>query len=158
MSAFDNPAVSSPTVEIIAFHLGQQQFCVETVAIREIRGWAPSTPLPHAPADVMGVMNLRGSVIPIIDVATRLGMQPTEPSERSAIVVAEVHNKVIGLVVERVSDILTIKREAIQPVPVVSESYDPRYAQGIIAIDSGMVCFLNLAGMFAELKSGHAAA
>jgi purine-binding chemotaxis protein CheW len=145
------------SVEIIAFRLGQQQFCLETTSIREIRGWAPSTPLPHAPADVTGVMNLRGSVIPIIDVATRLGMVGTEPSERSAVVVAEVHDKVIGLVVESVSDILTVERSQVQPVPVVSQGFDPSYAKGIVALETGMVCFLDLAGMFGEIRRPAAA-
>ncbi len=77
----------------------------------------PATPVPHAPADVIGVMNLRGMVIPIIDLANKLGMKSTEPNERSAIVVAEVHGVAIGLVVDRVSDILTISESLLQPVP-----------------------------------------
>jgi purine-binding chemotaxis protein CheW len=134
---------SNTSLEIIAFYLGSEQFCVETLAIREIRGWAPCTPLPHAPRDVLGVMNLRGSVIPIIDLAARLGMPAAQPTERSAIVVAEVHGKVVGLVVERVSDILSVSPDDIQPVPVVSAEFDASYAEGIIPLPSGMVCFLN---------------
>ena len=84
------------TLEIIAFRLHDQEFCVKTTTIREIRGWAPSTPIPHSPPEVIGVMNLRGSVIPIIDLAYKLGMKSTVANERSAIVVAEVHNMVIG--------------------------------------------------------------
>jgi purine-binding chemotaxis protein CheW len=145
-------------VEIIAFYLGEQQFCVETTAIREIRGWTPATPVPHAPAELMGVMNLRGSVIPIIDVATRLGMAATAPSERSAIVVAEIRDKVVGLVVERVSDILTIPADRVQPMPVIGGAFDAGYARGIIALDSGMVCFLDLAGMFGKRTPASAAA
>lgn len=141
---------SEASVEIIAFHLGAQQFCVETLAIREIRGWAPCTPLPHAPREVLGVMNLRGSVIPIIDLAARLDMPAAEPSERSAIIVAEVSGKVVGLVVERVSDILRVKRNDIQPIPVVSADFDASYAEGIIALPAGMVCFLNLPRLFSN--------
>ena len=59
-------------LEIIAFRLNGQEFCVMTTAIREIRGWSPSTPMPHSPPEVLGVMNLRGSVIPVIDLARRL--------------------------------------------------------------------------------------
>ncbi|MEY9628209.1 chemotaxis signal transduction protein [Sinorhizobium fredii] len=84
------------TLEIIAFRLHDQEFCVKTTTIREIRGWAPSTPIPHSPPEVIGVMNLRGTVIPIIDLAHKLGMKSTVANERSAIVVAEVHNMVIG--------------------------------------------------------------
>ncbi|MCJ9723884.1 chemotaxis protein CheW [Agrobacterium sp. SHOUNA12C] len=138
----------SETFEIIAFRIRDQEFCVKTTTIREIRGWAPSTPVPHSPADVIGVMNLRGSVIPIIDLAYKLGMRSTEATERSAIVVAEVHNTVVGLVVDRVSDILTIRAEQLQPVPEITTSFDGSVAEGIITHESGMICFLNLARMF----------
>lgn len=135
-------------LEIIAFRLHDQEFCVKTTTIREIRGWAPSTPIPHAPADVIGVMNLRGSVIPIIDLAYKLGMKSTVANERSAIVVAEVHNMVIGMLVDRVSDILTIPASQVQPVPEVSASFDKSFSEGVIANENGMICFLNLAKMF----------
>ncbi|MBP1852219.1 chemotaxis protein CheW [Rhizobium halophytocola] len=136
------------TLEIIAFRLHDQEFCVKTTTIREIRGWAPSTPIPHSPADVIGVMNLRGSVIPIIDLAYKLGMKSTVANERSAIVVAEVHNMVIGMLVDRVSDILTIPSSQVQPVPEVSASFDKTFSEGIIATENGMICFLNLSKMF----------
>lgn len=139
---------SGDTLEIIAFRLHDQEFCVKTTTIREIRGWAPSTPIPHAPADVIGVMNLRGSVIPIIDLAFKLGMKSTVANERSAIVVTEVHNMVIGMLVDRVSDILTISSTQIQPVPEVSASFDKSFSEGIIASENGMICFLNLSKMF----------
>jgi purine-binding chemotaxis protein CheW len=136
------------TLEIIAFRLNGQEFCVTTTTIREIRGWSPSTPLPHSPAEVLGVMNLRGSVIPIIDLSRKLGMPPTTPNERSAIVVADVHKTVIGLLVDQVSDILTVQGTQIQPVPDIAASYDRSFSDGIIALNSGMICFLNLARMF----------
>jgi purine-binding chemotaxis protein CheW len=139
---------SGETLEIIAFRLHDQEFCVKTTTIREIRGWAPSTPIPHAPSDVIGVMNLRGSVIPIIDLAYKLGMKSTVANERSAIVVAEVHNMVIGMLVDRVSDILTIPSSQVQPVPEVSASFDKSFSEGIIANENGMICFLNLSKMF----------
>ncbi|KRA05316.1 chemotaxis protein CheW [Rhizobium sp. Root564] len=140
-------------LEIIAFRLRDQEFCVRTTTIREIRGWGPATPVPHAPADVIGVMNLRGMVIPIIDLANKLGMKSTEPNERSAIVVAEVHGVAIGLVVDRVSDILTISESLLQPVPEISMPPGMRYADGIIAQPEGMICFLNLERMFGKVEA-----
>lgn len=150
MTPIKTTGFDGDTLEIIAFRLHDQEFCVKTTTIREIRGWAPSTPIPHSPPDVIGVMNLRGTVIPIIDLAHKLGMKSTEANERSAIVVAEVHSMVVGLVVDRVSDILTIRSEQIQPVPEVTTSFDKAYAEGIIAHENGMICFLNLARMFKE--------
>ncbi|QND16958.1 purine-binding chemotaxis protein CheW (plasmid) [Rhizobium leguminosarum bv. trifolii] len=92
-------------------------------------------------------MNLRGTVIPITDLANKLGMKSTEPSERSAIVVAEVHGMAMGLIVDSVSDILTIAAGLLQPIPDVSISSGMRYADGIIAQPTGMICFLNLERM-----------
>ena len=129
MTSIKTTGFAGDTLEIIAFRLHDQEFCVKTTTIREIRGWAPSTPIPHSPPDVIGVMNLRGTVIPIIDLAHKLGMKSTEANERSAIVVAEVHSMVVGLVVDRVSDILTIRSEQIQPVPEVTTSFDKVYAE-----------------------------
>ena len=149
---------SGAYLEIVSFHLADQEFCIDIMAIREIRGWAPSTPIPHSPADVIGVMNLRGSVIPIIDLAYKLGMKSTVANERSAIVVAEVHNMVIGMLVDRVSDILTISSSQVQPVPEVTASFDRAFCEGIIASENGMICFLNLAKMFKENETDELAA
>ncbi len=142
--------LTSDAMEIIAFRLHEQEFCVRTTSIREIRGWVASTPMPHSPPDVLGVMNLRGNVIPIIDVAQRLGMPSSEPTHRSAIIVAEVGRLIVGLVVDQVSDILTIKRDRIQPVPPISLSPGSEYAEGIINHESGMICFLNVDLLFGE--------
>lgn len=140
--------LDNDTLEMIAFRLNGQEFCVMTTTIREIRGWSPSTPIPHSPPDVIGVMNLRGSVIPIVDLSLKLGMAPTTPNERSAIVVADVHNAVLGLLVDQVSDILTVRGEQIQPLPEIAASFDRAFSDGIITHDQGMICFLNLARMF----------
>ena len=158
MATINSASYGGENLEIIAFRLHDQEFCVKTTTIREIRGWAPSTPIPHSPADVIGVMNLRGSVIPIIDLAYKLGMKSTVANERSAIVVAEVHNMVIGMLVDRVSDILTIQSGQVQPVPEVTASFDKSYSEGIIANENGMICFLNLAKMFKESEADELAA
>jgi len=139
---------SDGALEIIAFMLHNQQFCVRTTSIREIRGWAPVTPLPHAPTDVLGVMNLRGTVIPIVDLSVKLGMPPTAASERSAIVVTNVSGKTIGLMVDRVSDILTVATGDLQPVPIAAGITSGSYAEGIFARDKEMICFLNLDAIF----------
>ena len=138
------------TIEIIAFRLHGQEFCLRTTTIREIRGWAPSTPIPHSPKEVIGVMNLRGKVIPIIDLAHKLGMSSSTPNERSAIVVTEVREMIIGILVDQVSDILTVKSSDVQPAPEVTTSFDKAFTDGIITRENGMICFLNLAAMFRE--------
>lgn len=139
--------------ELIAFRIGDQEFCVNIMSVREIRGWTPATPLPHSPHYVMGVINLRGAVLPIIDLSIRLGMKPAEPTARHVIIVAQVHTKIIGLLVEAVSDILTVTDEDIQPMPEVSSDLERQYARGIMAIDKRMICLIELAGLFSEAES-----
>ncbi|TFF27771.1 purine-binding chemotaxis protein CheW [Jiella endophytica] len=154
MSTAEAAAVQAQTthdpIEIIAFYLGEQQFCVRTTSIREIRGFAKSTPLPHASPEVMGMMNLRGAVIPVINTARKLGLGRSEPTERSAIVVAELGGTIFGLMVDRVSDILTVGSEVIQPVPEMSSGFDRSFVEGIIPQNGDMICFLNLERMFPE--------
>ena len=94
--------------ELISFRIGDQEFCVDIMAVREIRGWTPATALPHSPAYVQGVINLRGAVLPIVDLAARLGLKPAEPTVRHVIIVAQVGEQVVGLLVDAVSDILTV--------------------------------------------------
>lgn len=141
-------ANSANSLEIIAFRLGEQNFCIRTTAVREIRGWGPSMPVPNAPDFMVGVINLRGNVIPTIDLARRLGMMPAERTERSAIVVAEAGPTVMGLIVDHVTDMLTVPADQLQPVPQVFHSFDSRYCDGILTHDDGMICFLNLERLF----------
>ena len=142
--------MSGDTIEIIAFRLHNQEFCLRTTTIREIRGWAPATPIPHSPPDVVGVINLRGTVIPIIDLACKLGLPSSSTNERSAIVVTEVGGMVIGILVDQVSDILTVKASDLQPAPEVTTSFDRAFTEGIITRENGMICFLNMDAMFRE--------
>ena len=106
--------------ELMAFRIGAQEFCVDIMAVREIRGFAPATPLPQSPAFVRGVINLRGAVLPIIDLSARLGFPPAEPTARHVIMVVQVGNQTVGLLVDAVSDILTVAAESIQPTPDVA--------------------------------------
>ncbi|BCH56553.1 chemotaxis protein CheW [Agrobacterium vitis] len=140
-------------LEILAFKLHGQEFCVKTTSIREIRGWAPATSLPHAPQEVVGVINLRGTVIPIVDLAVKLGMASMTANERSAIIVAEVDSAVVGLLVDAVSDILTVPADSLQPVPQAT-STGTDFSDGIIVQDASMICFLNLERMFAHSNCG----
>jgi purine-binding chemotaxis protein CheW len=141
---------SGAYLEIVSFHLGDQEFCIDIMAIREIRGWAPVTPMPHTPPYVLGLINLRGAVIPVIDMACRLGMKMTEPSERSAIIVTDIAGKLVGLLVEQVSDMMTIKSEDLQPAPEIIPEAQRAFCRGIVALEKTMVCFLNLDTVIAE--------
>ena len=139
--------------ELIAFRIGDQEFCVNIMSVREIRGWTQATPMPHAPSYVLGVINLRGVVLPIVDMSQRLGMKPAEPTVRHVIIVAQVGPKVVGLLVDAVSDILTVTPENIQPTPDVANEAAKAYARGILAIEGRMICLLELESLFPHTES-----
>ena len=143
---------AAETLEIISFHLAGQVFCVNIMAVREIRGWAPSTTLPHTPDHVLGVINLRGSVIPVIDMAIRLGLKPIEPTERSAIIVTQIASKLVGLLVENVSDMITVKNSDLQPAPDVLPEAERALTRAIIPVNNEMICYLDLDALFPNVE------
>src|SRR5260221_14786221 len=120
--------------EFIAFRIGEQEFCVDIMSVREIRGWAVATPLPQTPDYMRGVINLRGAVLPIMDLALRLGLNSTEPSERSVIIVVRMAERTIGLLVDAVSDILSVTQDLIQPTPDVACDKVKSFVRGLITV------------------------
>lgn len=142
--------------EIVSFRLSEQDFCIDIMNIREIRGWTQPTPLPHSPDYVRGLINLRGSVLPIVDLSRRLGLPSREGTSRDVIIVVMVDEQLIGLVVDGVSDILTVKQSDFQPTPSVGSETAQGYVQGIMAIEGRMIRLLDLKRVF-PTKCGEAA-
>ncbi|WOJ88491.1 chemotaxis protein CheW [Methylocapsa polymorpha] len=130
--------------ELIAFRIGAQEFCVDIMSVREIRGWTPATALPQSPGFVRGVVNLRGAVLPIVDLAARLGFAPAEPTARHVIIVAQIDNRVVGLLVDAVSDILTVTDDLVQATPDVASEMAKTFVRGVLAIERRMISLIAL--------------
>ena len=139
--------------EYITFRIGTQYFCVDIMSVREIRGWTPATALPHAPVFVLGVVNLRGVVLPIVDLAVRLGFPPTEPTARHAIIVVEFGRQVAGLLVDGVSDIFTADEEQIQPTPDIAAETAKLFLRGVIAMDGRLIGVIDIANLLPAPES-----
>jgi purine-binding chemotaxis protein CheW len=142
--------------EFVSFRIGAQDFCVDIIAVREIRGWTPASPLPHSPSYICGVINLRGSVLPVIDLAQRLGIRKSDPTERHVIIVTEMQNRLVGLLVDSVSDIITVRAKLIQPTPDVSSTLARSFVTGVLALEGRMLNVLTLTSVLDE--AGKAAA
>jgi len=143
--------------ELISFRIGEQEFCVDIMEVREIRGWTPATALPQAPPFVRGVINLRGAVLPIVDLGARLGLGAADPTARHVIIVAQVQNQIVGLLVDAVSDILTVTDEQIQPTPDVASEMVRMFVRGLLAIEGRMVSFISLDRVLPDNELDHAA-
>jgi purine-binding chemotaxis protein CheW len=130
--------------ELIAFRVGRQEFSINIMSVREIRGWTSATRLPKAPRYIRGVINLRGAVLPIIDFAVRLGLPATEPTARNVIIVVQIQQKQIGLLVDAVSDILTLNSSKIQPTPDIASDTVSSFLRGLIPVDGRMISLIAL--------------
>jgi len=131
-------------VELLSFRIGTHEYSVDIMSVREIRGWTRATSLPHAPYYVHGVINLRGTVLPVVDLGRRLGLEAEEPSERSVIIVVDLAGRTVGVRVDAVSDILSISIEAMQPPPEMLNDGSERFVRGLIIIEDRMVRVLDL--------------
>lgn len=138
------PILGADQKELISFRIGEQEFCVDIMGVREIRGWSPATPLPQTPSYVRGVINLRGAVLPIIDLAARLGLGAVEPTARHVVIVVRIGDQLVGLLVDAVCDILTVTETMLQPTPDVSCDHVKTFIQGIMAIDGRMISLICL--------------
>jgi purine-binding chemotaxis protein CheW len=130
--------------ELIMVQIGDQQFAIDIMSVREIRGWAPSTPLPHAPPYVRGMINLRGLILPVVDLGARLGLASTQPDSASVVVVAEISGRQVGLLVDAVCDILLLTANMLQETPDVGARVIQDFVQGVITTDEGIVTLLSL--------------
>jgi purine-binding chemotaxis protein CheW len=137
-------SANAVNLEFVAFRVGAQEFCIDIMGVREIRGWTEATPLPHAPPYVRGVINLRGAVLPIVDLAMRFGLGLTEPTPRSVIIVVQVHQQVVGLLVDAVSDILTVSDASMQPTPDIACDLAKTFVKGVYAVDGRMISIVAL--------------
>jgi purine-binding chemotaxis protein CheW len=138
--------------ELISFRIEDQEFCVDIMAVREIRGWTPATPLPQSPAYICGVINLRGAVLPIMDLSARLGLALAEPTARHVIIVVKVGERLIGLLVDGVSDILLINDDIIQPAPDVACDRVRSFVRGLISLDGRMISLIALDRLIPEVE------
>ena len=130
--------------QLITFQIGEQILGVDIMAIREIRAWSPATPLPNVPAHVRGVVNLRGVVLPVLDLSHRLGWGQTDPSSRHVIIVVRIGEQLQGIIVDAVNDIVSIHPDAMQPIPDMGDTEASRFLEGLATIDNRMILVLAL--------------
>ncbi|MBU4434401.1 MAG: chemotaxis protein CheW [bacterium] len=139
--------------ELISFRVGEQEYCVNIMAVREIRGWSPATSLPQSPSYMRGVINLRGAVLPIMDLASRIGMPMVEPTVRSVFIVVQAGDRTVGLLVDAVSDILSITDDLVQPTPDVACDAVRSFVRGIISIEGRMISEISLERLLPEREA-----
>ncbi len=136
--------------ELITFGIASQRFGIDIMTVREIRAWSPVTRLPRVPDYVAGVVNLRGAVLPVIDLAARLGWAPTEATPRNPIIVIEHLGQMRGLIVHDVADIVSIETGSLQQPDAMGHETITHFIEGIAPLGDDMVMVLDLARLMAD--------
>ena len=131
-------------IELVVFCSGGQSFSLDIRHVREIRGQSAVTPLPHSPEEVLGVMNLRGAVIPVFDLSSCFGLGQTEPDARNVIMIAMNDTRTLGLLVQSVSEIVSIPHASIQDAPAMLGGPAQSHISGLIQLAEGMSRVIDL--------------
>ena len=126
-------------LELISFEIAGQEFCIDIRSVREIRGWTAVTRMPHTPPYVLGVINLRGLVMPVLDLRRRLGLGETEASSRHVFVVVQHGSRTAGLMVDAVQETFVVDAALIQPPPAVGSLEAEVLVDAIIPIEGRML-------------------
>jgi len=147
-----NMPVQAPS-QLISFAIGDDQYGVDIMAVREIKGWTAITSLPNQPEYVRGVVNLRGVIVPIVDLRCRFGQGLTEATPMHIVIIVQIDSKPIGLLADRVLDIVSLDAAQVRPVPRVAQSQRLNFLCGLATTDGAMIALIDLP----NLLSGNAA-
>jgi len=123
--------------EVVSFRVAEQDYCIDIEIVREIRGWSPTTVLPHTPPHVTGVINLRGAVVAVVDLAARLGLGLSQPTPRHVVIIVTLGDQTVGLLADVVSDILAIPDDHLRPVPEIASDGPRGFITNVITLEDG---------------------
>jgi len=130
--------------QFVSFAIGADQYGVDIMSVREIKGWSEITHLPKQPDYVRGVLNLRGVMVPIVDLRCRFGQGMTEATPVHIVIIVQIGTRQVGLLGDRVLDIVTIEPSQIQPVPRVARGLRIDFLSGLVTIEGGMIALIDL--------------
>lgn len=138
------------THQFLTFTVDGEEYGVDIMAVREIKGWAATTRLPNSPEYLRGVMNLRGLIIPIFDLRARFKGELTQATANHVNIILSVGERNIGILVDAVSDILTVRSGEIKPAPEVESLVSRDFITGLISLEGRMVVLLEIKRLFTE--------
>ncbi|WP_020593097.1 chemotaxis protein CheW [Kiloniella laminariae] len=145
---YSGSATAQEQIQFITFTIGKQEYGVDIMSVREIKGWVETTLLPNTPEYMRGVLNLRGVIVPIFDLRCRFGQGQTDATKMHVIVIIAVKSRMVGILVDTVSDILTVPLNDIRAVPRMERLIDEEYLSGLVTINERMVALLNEERLF----------
>ncbi|HUH55191.1 chemotaxis protein CheW [Rhodanobacter sp. Root480] len=140
----ENNQDAATTLQQLTFTLAGEEYGVDILAVREIRGWSRVTRIPQTPEHLLGVLNLRGAIVPIMDLRLRFGLERESFGDNTVVIIVAVEERLFGIVVDAVSDVVDIDPAAIKPVPDMGVVVDTRYLKGLATHVERMVMLLDV--------------
>jgi purine-binding chemotaxis protein CheW len=144
LAAGNGARIGAAPTQLISFAIGDDQYGVDIMAVREIKGWTEITHLPRQPDYVRGVLNLRGVIVPIIDLRCRFGQGLTQATPLHIVIIVQIATKPVGLLADRVLDIVSLDEIQIQPIPKVVQGARLEFLSGLVTIGSTMIALIDL--------------
>ncbi|RDV05370.1 chemotaxis protein CheW [Undibacter mobilis] len=145
-----NGTAASHVTEFISFAIGEEQYGVDIMAVREIKGWSDITHLPKQPDYVRGVLNLRGAIVPIVDLRCRFGQGLTETTPLHIVIIVQIGDRQVGLIGDRVLDIVSVTPAQIQQVPRTSHAHSTSFLAGLVSNEDVMIALIDLPHLLAD--------
>jgi purine-binding chemotaxis protein CheW len=140
----ENNQDAATMLQQLTFNLAGEEYGVDILAVREIRGWSRVTRIPQTPEHLLGVLNLRGAIVPIMDLRLRFGLERESYGDNTVVIIVAVDERLFGIVVDAVSDVVDIDPAAIKPVPDMGAVVDTRYLKGLATHVERMVMLLDV--------------
>ena len=134
--------------QYVTFAVESRLYGIEITKVREIKGWSEPTELPNSPYAMRGVQNLRGVIVPIFDLRAQFGLGETQAREEHVVIIVTLGDRLIGVLVDAVSDILTLEPGEVLPVPAMDQGASQRFLSGLVSRDNKMVALLKLEELF----------
>lgn len=141
---------ASPVIQLVGFRLDNEDYAIAITRIQEIILMKPITRLPQVPDFIEGLINLRGSVIPIVNLRKRFGLPAREVDDETRIIVVNVHDKTVGCIVDAVTQVMRINRDQIQPPPLSVLAVAHQYLSGLARLDDRLLIILDIDRLFDE--------
>lgn len=140
----DNAGSEELQSQYLTVNLAHEEYGIDILAVREIRGWTPVTRIPQSPPYLLGVLNLRGAIVPVLDLRLRFGVEREAYTDTTVTVIVAVDGRSFGMVVDAVSDVLDAADSQVRPVPDMGTTVDTEYLRGLIGVDERMVLLLDI--------------
>jgi purine-binding chemotaxis protein CheW len=143
------PATGGQQLQLVTFEVAGEEFAVDILAVQEINRMMELTRVPHSPAEVEGVINLRGKIIPVLDLRKRFKLAPGKRDESNRIIVVEVGGRVVGFIVDQVHEVLRIDSGIVEPAPAMVCSIDSEFISGVGKLNDRLLILLDVNRLFA---------